>query len=145
MSDKVFLIIKHGLYYRPEGEGYTGIKDHAGRFTADEVAEWFPNRVSEDQDGQSFVHEDDADDYSPQCYWDVKIRHELEKTRDQKSAAEHRVFELETALNEILKTQYGLQGIIEDGDDDAEAREYYMNQLYRVRGIARKVMYAGCD
>jgi hypothetical protein len=138
--DSEFVIMKGGLYYKIGNKGYTGLKEDAERYTLDEVAELFPNVDSADQDGVEYMHEDDAPEYAPNCYWDVQISHEFGRTKEQKSAAEHRVFELETAMREILKPHYGLQGILEDGDDDAEAREYYRNRLETVRSIARRVM-----
>jgi|GEM_PF-3859138 len=77
-----FLIVKRDLYYKPNARGYTGIKDNAGRYTLDEVAALFPNRDSGQQDGISFIPEDEAPDYSPACFHDVKADHLEGKVRD---------------------------------------------------------------
>jgi hypothetical protein len=66
MSAK-FLIIKRGLYYRPQAKGYTNFKEEAGRFTLEEVAVRFPNKDSDNQDGMYFMHEDDSPEYAPSC------------------------------------------------------------------------------
>lgn len=80
-----YLIIKRGLYYKPRACGYTGIRDHAGRYTLAEVAVRFPNLESENQDGMSFIHEDDAPEFTPACFHDLKADH-LQKQRDEARA-----------------------------------------------------------
>ena len=57
-----YLLVKRSLYYRPNSKGYTGIKDEAGRYTLDEVAERFPNMDSPQQDGVGFFLEEEAPD-----------------------------------------------------------------------------------
>lgn len=77
-SDR-YLILKRGLYYRPDECGYTGIKDHAGRyslFVAKSIAA--PNGPDGPADGITFVHEDDAKDFTDACFDDLKAAH-LEK------------------------------------------------------------------
>jgi hypothetical protein len=74
-AEAVYLIIKRGLYYRPQSAGYTGLKDQAGRYTLDEVAVHFPNMDSPNQDGMSFVDENEAGEYSPACPWDLRLKH----------------------------------------------------------------------
>lgn len=37
MGGRRYLILKRDLYYRPNACGYTGIKDHAGRYTLAEA------------------------------------------------------------------------------------------------------------
>lgn len=36
-DDEAWLVVKRGLYYRPEDCGYTGIRDEAGRYTLEEA------------------------------------------------------------------------------------------------------------
>jgi hypothetical protein len=86
-----YLICKYGLYYKPKSQGYIGVRDLAGRFTLEEVSVLFPNLDSSNQDGMSFVHEDDAPEFSPKCWDDVKVAH-LMRVRD---AITERVAELE--------------------------------------------------
>jgi len=65
-EDESYLIIKRGLYYRPNSSGYTGIKDNAGRYTWDEASSH-----SDIHSGVHFIHEDDAPDFSEKCFDDI--------------------------------------------------------------------------
>jgi len=83
-----FLIEKSGLYYRPESRGYTGIKDEAGRYSFDEAVQIVgPNGPERPQDGLSMWAEADAPDYSPACYWDLKLRHQTRKECEAEAKA----------------------------------------------------------
>jgi hypothetical protein len=64
---EMFLLIKRGLYWRPNGKGYTGLKEEAGRYTLEECSAHFPNADSPNQDGTRFIAEDDAPDYASGC------------------------------------------------------------------------------
>ncbi len=77
--DDVFLIMKRDLYYRPNAQGYTGIKEHAGRYTLEQVAAMFPNMDSPHQDGTEFIRECDAPEYTKACYHDLKEAHQAER------------------------------------------------------------------
>ena len=70
-----YLICKRGLYYMPNSCGYTGIRDLAGRYSLEDVSLEYPNRDSAVQDGVEFVHEDDAPEFSPKCWDDLKVNH----------------------------------------------------------------------
>lgn len=96
MSEQRYLILKRGLYYRPNSQGYTPVKEEAGRYSLEEVAERFPNLDSPQQDGMSFVAEADAPEYSPSCPWDVKLRRRAEKAEQDRDR-------LKGALQEIAK------------------------------------------
>lgn len=67
-----YLLLKRGLYYRPEAKGYTGIRDHAGRYTRAD-AETHADPVS----GVTMMHEDEAPMFSPKCFPDVARDHLL--------------------------------------------------------------------
>lgn len=110
-----YLIVKRGLYYRPKAQGYTGIRDYAGRYTLEEVAVHFPNMESENQDGMSFIHEDDAPEFTPACFHDLRADH-LQKQRDDARAEVER---LRVVLEEI--DMRGLQYSAEDLADMARA------------------------
>ena len=71
-----YLIIKRGLYYKPNSSGYTGIKDYAGRYPLPDGALKFPNR---NIGGLLYIHEEDAPEYSEACFYDVKLEHQLKK------------------------------------------------------------------
>lgn len=70
MEEPRYLLMKKGLYYRPYRLGYTGVKEHAGRYYVDD---------SVVGDGVVAIHEDEAEDYSPSCWIDVKCNHLLER------------------------------------------------------------------
>jgi len=74
-----FLLMKRGLYYRPENCGYTGIKDHAGRYFASDATP---------DSGVTAVHENEAPDFSPACFDDLARKHLQDQitTRDQQIA-----------------------------------------------------------
>lgn len=70
-----YLLVKRGLYYRPGNQGYTGIKDHAGRYFESDAYE-----------GVTAIHEDDAPEFSPSCFHDLREDH-LRKQRDEARSA----------------------------------------------------------
>lgn len=85
----LYLLMKRGLYYRPDAMGYTGIKDHAGRYSKDD-AEGHADPAS----GVSMVSEADAAEFSPNCFADLARAHLLK----QRDAAEARADRLAKAL-----------------------------------------------
>lgn len=106
--EDVFLIMKRDLYYRPNAQGYTGIKEYAGRYTLEQVAAMFPNMDSPHQDGTEFIRECDAPEYTKACYHDLKEAHQAQRLttiaaenatlRASEAAALDRVKVLEKAL-----------------------------------------------
>ena len=76
MTDNLYIIEKNGLYYRPDSCGYTGLKSEAGLYTLEEVSMHFPNMDSENQDGMSFIGQEDTPYFSSACPWDVKMKQE---------------------------------------------------------------------
>lgn len=85
-----FLLVKRGLYYRPNNQGYTGIKDHAGRYREVDAL---------GLDGVAAIHEDDAPEYSSMCFADLAQKHLAEKLQ----ASADRIEKLERALGEIAE------------------------------------------
>lgn len=75
-----WLIIKHGLYYKPGSHGYTGVRDLAGRFSKRE-AEYHANANDEIR----IVPLLEADEFS-KCCWDDVARDHLTKQRAAKDA-----------------------------------------------------------
>lgn len=61
---KRHLLIKRGLYYAPNRQGYTGVKERAGRYHEVEAL---------GLDGVTAIHEDEAPDFSPACWEETKI------------------------------------------------------------------------
>ena len=111
MSEELYVLMKRGLYYRPDSLGYTGIRDHAGRYTRDEIT----NLV----DGVTALKLDEAPEYSPNCFSDVKADHIAAKmesllslltaSQGRAEAAEARVGELEKLCKEAADL-YGQGG-----------------------------------
>lgn len=65
-----YLLVKRGLYYRPNSHGYTGIKDYAGRYTLAEALDH-----EDDISGVTAVREADAPMFSERCLDDVARIH----------------------------------------------------------------------
>lgn len=59
-----FLIVKRGLYYRPDSCGYTGLKREAGRY---------PASYANARSGETSIHEDDAPEYSSACWEETRL------------------------------------------------------------------------
>jgi hypothetical protein len=78
MEETPWLLMKRGLYYRPNDCGYTGIRDHAGRYSAEDAKARL-------HDGVTMVREDVAAEFSPACFADLALAHVL-KQRDEATA-----------------------------------------------------------
>ena len=61
-----YLLVSRDLYWMPNGQGYTGVKERAGRYSKSEAR---PDC------GVTAIHEDEAPEYSAACYEDVKAAH----------------------------------------------------------------------
>lgn len=95
----LYLLMKRGLYYRPDAMGYTGIKDHAGRYTKDE-AESHADPAS----GVTMIAEAEAEDFAPNCYDDLARNHLQEKLASAQAvidAEKTRADRLAKALEQI--------------------------------------------
>lgn len=114
----MFLIVKYDLYYRPKSQGYTGIKDHAGRYTLDEVAVMFPNMESENQDGMTFIAEEDAPEFSKACFWDLKLEH-VTKQRDSAQAEIARLTSEVERLRDIAEGERIAISVLESATHNA--------------------------
>jgi hypothetical protein len=86
-----WLIVKRDLYYRPHSQGYTGIRDHAGRFNWEEAAEHARR-------GLTIVHESVAPEFRKAAYSDTVVDMLLKQRNDaraERDAAQARVAELD--------------------------------------------------
>lgn len=88
-TEELWLVMKRGLYYRPNDRGYTGLKEHAGRYTYEEA-----KKRECSISGVSIIREPEAPDISPNCYEDY-ARQYLEKKLTEANAEIDR---LEAAL-----------------------------------------------
>ena len=90
-----YLLMKRGLYYRPDNMGYTGVREYAGRYLESDACP---------DDGVTAIHEDDAPEYSPACYDDLKIK----RLQEQRGAQSTRIKELEEALRRLEQANNAL-------------------------------------
>ena len=82
--EDAWLIEKRGLYYMPNGHGYTGIRDHAGRYSEAEA-----KKHAHDPEGGNpvtMIRLADAPEFSKAC-WDDVARSHLRGQRDQLKSA----------------------------------------------------------
>jgi hypothetical protein len=70
MSIEGWALVKRGLYWRPDGKGYTGLKCEAGFYT-DEQAMGY----SDHGDGTTKVRWDEAPELSPSCSTETALKH----------------------------------------------------------------------
>ena len=77
--ERRYLLQKRGLYYRPDRCGYTGIKEHAGRYFEHEAS--LPDVVA--------IHEDEAAEFSPSCYDDLARQHLQEQNASLRKQLEN--------------------------------------------------------
>lgn len=75
-----FLLMKRGLYYGPDNQGYTGVKERAGRYLASDAR---PDA------GVTAVHEDDAPMFSPACWHEVKVEFLLARIAELETQGAH--------------------------------------------------------
>lgn len=80
-----WLVIKRDLYYRPNGQGYTGIRDHAGRYSYEEA-----KAQGGVEHGISIVRLRDAPEFTRACFPDLAL-----KRQASRSPARNRSRELE--------------------------------------------------
>lgn len=104
-----YLIMKRGLYYRPNNAGYTGIKDEAGRYSyLDAVSITFPNGSDGPRDGMDFIKESEAPEYSPACWEDTKNYHREQYIFKllEKSEEIRRLVEQQNEIIEKIKSTF---------------------------------------
>ncbi len=78
-----FLIVKRGLFYRPKGQGYTGIRDEAGRYS-EESARFHAKRSE-----CTIIRADEAPEFMPAAHNDLVIKHLIKQRDHWKAAADN--------------------------------------------------------
>ncbi|UXN70918.1 hypothetical protein N8A98_06945 [Devosia neptuniae] len=68
-----YLLMKRGLYERPDHCGYTGIRDQAGRYSIEEAKASFRHSGGECR----WIHEHQAQEFLPAAWHDLVIKHLL--------------------------------------------------------------------
>lgn len=81
-----WLLVKRGLYYRPNNCGYTGIRDHAGLYSEDEAR----SSVGDGASGVKMIRLADAPEFSEACFQDLALAH-LKKKLDEAADAIERM------------------------------------------------------
>lgn len=76
MSESRYLLVKRGLFYGPNNQGYTGVKERAGRY---------PESDARPADGVTAIHEDEAPMFAPACWHEVKAEYLLGKIEEVQS------------------------------------------------------------
>lgn len=93
-----YLLMKRGLYYAPDRHGYTGVKARAGRYREVDAL---------GLDGVTAIHEDDAAEFSPACWPDIKeavLRAEITRLTEALRAAEERADEgYQAAIADVVE------------------------------------------
>ncbi len=103
MAEPMYLLMKRGLYWRPNGAGYTGLKREAGRYTAEDSS-WVDNeRVARHEPKTTRVLESKAERFAPACASDVRER-ELAACLDAAVALVRECIKAERARRAKLKT-----------------------------------------
>lgn len=134
-GEPMFLLLKRGLYYRPGSKGYTGIKDHAGRYSKAEA-----EAQADPACGVAMIAEVEAPDFAPKCFDDLARAH-LEAKLSATQAALSASREREAAARD------GLAAIDHLGPDvgpvTAQTYKHGFDQGYACAGrIARAVIAA---
>jgi hypothetical protein len=74
-TEDAWLLVKRGLFYRPNNSGYTGIRDEAGRYSRQDADEHMAA-------GGKAMREADAPEFMPGAYSDIVIKR-LTEQRDE--------------------------------------------------------------
>lgn len=77
-TDGPWLLVKRDLYYRPNGEGYTGIRDNAGRYTYEE-AKAHCYDAGPNGNSVTMICLADAPEFSKACWDDLARKHLQDK------------------------------------------------------------------
>ncbi len=88
-----FLLVKRGLYYRPNNQGYTGIKENAGRYHESDASP---------DSGVHAIHESDAPIYAPGTFHDIAAHHFASKVEELAGQQAQELLEHAKALATLL-------------------------------------------
>lgn len=102
-----WLLMKRGLYYRPDDCGYTGIRDHAGRYSFEEAQDRASN-------GVTIISLADAPEFSEACFDDLARKH-LTEQRDAIRAERDRL----AAEVNVLRAENNVAARVADANTEA--------------------------
>lgn len=136
-SDKMpeeWLLIKSGLYYRPNCRGYTGVLDEAGLYTKEFVEKYISNMGE-----VTTKHVSDALEFMPDTFNDTINNH----TKDYKKriAELERVIELQTiAVEKLSDTAGAREQQLTERDEVINLCVEALDEMYE-RGVLLKDAY----
>lgn len=111
MSERRYLLVKRGLYYAPNNQGYTGVKAFAGRYREVDAL---------GLDSVTAIHEDDAPMFSKACWEHVKVSY-LQAEIAKRDAVIDGLLGAATDAIEIITDSWG-EDAMERGDCQAVNR-----------------------
>lgn len=98
-DDKKFVLLKYGLYWRPDGNGYTGLLREAGLYSLDDAAmvhcEYMLTPAIKAV--TEYMLHDDAPEFAPACYQDViigELKAKVERLGDALCLADSVIMEI---------------------------------------------------
>lgn len=74
MAETEWVLVKRGLYWRPNGQGYTGLKRDAGRYAEAEAGDY-----ADHGDGTTKMLLAEAPEIAPACYDDIALEYYKER------------------------------------------------------------------
>ncbi|MCP1550650.1 MULTISPECIES: hypothetical protein [Methylorubrum] len=85
-----YVLLKRGLFERPDHHGYTGVLRHAGRFSYKEASAY-----SGHGDGVTMMPASEAPDYSPACWHETQVEDLLDLLRIEREAKDSALADLQ--------------------------------------------------
>ncbi len=102
---KLYVLMKRGLYWRPDAQGYTGVLADAGRYTAEKAAAY----THHDDPSVTAILASEADEFSPACWEETKLARrdkQLAAAESRAASAEAEVERLRKAIQDFLDGNY---------------------------------------
>lgn len=122
-DEDAWLIVKRDLYYMPNAQGYTGIRDLAGRYSHDE-AKGHVYDAGPRGNSITIVKLTEAPEFTKACYPDLALKHVM-KRRDELEAELLRLREGDQPVGKIVcEDSYGLTAHFPNGFPPAGTKLY---------------------
>ena len=113
-ADQVYLLMKRDLYYRPNAQGYTGIRDYAGRYTKAEARA----HARDGRDGVTMILEEDAPEFTRACHDDLARDHLLKQREQMRAARDKAIEELRAPLVNAADVKHIIAQAPDSWDED---------------------------